>query len=254
MAKRERYHLIDFIRGLTLISMIIYHACWDLVYLFGTNLQGYTGLGGFIWQQSICWSFILLSGFCANLGKSQYKRGLEVSLAGILITVITVIFMPNAVIWWGVLTLIGSGMLFTRAFQNILNKISGVAGIIISFILFILCRWTDLGFIGIRGFMVIFLPEVLYRNKLTAYFGFSPENFFSTDYFPLIPWLFLYLTGYFLYRVLQPKIEQNRAGLPKIFSFSVFKPIEFLGRHSLLIYMLHQPVIYIVLTALAPKK
>ena len=49
--------------------MIAYHACWDLVYLFHADWDWYRGTGAYIWQQSICWTFILLSGFCFSLGR-----------------------------------------------------------------------------------------------------------------------------------------------------------------------------------------
>ena len=55
-----RYALLDELRGLDLLSMIGYHACWDLIFLFGMSAAWYTGWQGHLWQQSICWVFILL--------------------------------------------------------------------------------------------------------------------------------------------------------------------------------------------------
>ena len=60
----NRYALLDELRGLDLISMMCYHGLWDVVFLFGVQLPWYTGMPGHLWQQSICWVFILLSGFC----------------------------------------------------------------------------------------------------------------------------------------------------------------------------------------------
>ena len=59
-----RYALLDELRGLDLVSMMLYHGCWDLVNLFGIQADWYYSLPGHLWQQSICWVFILLSGFC----------------------------------------------------------------------------------------------------------------------------------------------------------------------------------------------
>ena len=56
-----RYTLLDELRGLDLVSMMLYHGCWDLVNLFGIQADWYYGLPGHLWQQSICWVFILLS-------------------------------------------------------------------------------------------------------------------------------------------------------------------------------------------------
>ena len=54
----------DVLRGLTVVSMVLFHGMWDAVFLFGLRAPWYTALPGYLWQQSICWTFILLSGFC----------------------------------------------------------------------------------------------------------------------------------------------------------------------------------------------
>ncbi len=64
----SRYALLDELRGLDLISMMLYHGMWDAVYLFGVVVPWYSAGQGRLWQQSICWVFILLSGFCLPLG------------------------------------------------------------------------------------------------------------------------------------------------------------------------------------------
>ena len=87
--------LLDELRGLDLISMMLYHGMWDVVFLFGVAQKWYTGRPGFVWQQSICWVFILLSGFCLPLGHRPLRRGLIVSGAGVLVTVVTLLFMPE---------------------------------------------------------------------------------------------------------------------------------------------------------------
>lgn len=77
-----RYALLDELRGLDLVSMMLYHGCWDLVNLFGIQADWYYGLPGHLWQQSICWVFILLSGFCVQLGHHTLRRGAQVFGAG----------------------------------------------------------------------------------------------------------------------------------------------------------------------------
>ena len=111
--KKPRYNLIDALRGLALISMIIYHASWDLVYMFGVKWQWYGSEGARIWQQSICWTFILLSGFSYNLGRKHIRRGATVFLGGAVVSLVTLIFMPSSKIIFGILTCIGSCMLLT---------------------------------------------------------------------------------------------------------------------------------------------
>ena len=101
-------------------------------------------------------------------------------------------------------------------------------------LLFLLLRDVDRGGLGFEGVWLCRLPKGLYRNHLTAILGFPPADFFSTDYFPLLSWLFLFLTGYFLYR-LRPEREPSNLRLPVVTA---------LGRHSLVAYLLHQPMIY----------
>lgn len=104
-----RCALLDELRGLDLISMMLYHGMWDLVYLFGVRAPWYGSWQGELWQQSICWVFILLSGFCLPLGRHPVKRGAVVFGCGALVTAVTLIFMPADAVWFGVLTLAGLG-------------------------------------------------------------------------------------------------------------------------------------------------
>ena len=120
--QKPRYHLLDFIRGITLISMLAYHLLWDLVYIFGIKMPWYKSDLGHVWQQSICYTFILLSGFCATLGKQRLKRGLIVTGCSVVISLVTLIFMPSALIVYGVLTPIGICMLLSIPFDKVSKK------------------------------------------------------------------------------------------------------------------------------------
>ena len=105
MSEKQRLHALDAIRGITLLSMIAYHAMWDLVYMFGVRADWYRSDAAHLWQQSICWTFILLSGFCHALGRKPWKRGLIVFGASVIVSAVTLIFMPNQRILFGVLNL-----------------------------------------------------------------------------------------------------------------------------------------------------
>ena len=59
----ERYEKLDGFRGVTMLSMAAYHTLWDLNYMYGTKMHWYQTMPGFLWERSICMSFILLSGF-----------------------------------------------------------------------------------------------------------------------------------------------------------------------------------------------
>lgn len=237
--KSHRYELLDSIRGITLISMILYHGAWDLVYLYHVKWDWYHGTGAYIWQQSICWTFIFLSGFCWPLSKRPLKRGAIVFSGGILVSVITVLFLPDSRVMFGVLTFIGSAMLLLIPLDKLFGKIPSGAGAVISLLLFFITRNVNTGYLGFENFNLIKLPGTWYQGMIMTYLGFPSPDFFSTDYFSLIPWLFLFTGGYFVSHLFQKK---------NIFCHPVLKNgirwLSFLGRHSLLIYLLHQPVLY----------
>ena len=236
-----RCALLDTIRGFTVIHMVLFHAAWDLVYLFSVNWPWYHGQGAHIWQQCICWTFIFLSGFCAGMGKHTVRRGLIVFGIGAAITLITALFMPEELIVFGVLTLIGSGMLLVGAAKPALQKVPAPLGLGASAVLFAFTRLVNSGSLGVLEYPLITLPAGLYRNYLTAYFGFPQAGFYSTDYFSLIPWLFLFLAGFYLYQLAGGTILQVK--------WKGIRPLNFIGRHALEIYVIHQPLIYGILMA-----
>lgn len=226
MEKRKRLHGLDLIRGVTLLSMIAYHGTWNLVYLFGMDLPWYDRLPGHLWQQSICWTFILLSGFCFSMGSRPLKRGLEIFGGGALVTLVTFAAMPENLILFGILTFTGSAMMLMILLEKLLKKVPAGLGAAVSMVLFFFFEnWQA--------------PAWLYRNLLTAYLGFPAKDFVSMDYFPILPWIFLFITGYFLYRIFH-----SRGWDVKLFSWGNLPVINWLGRHTLPIYLIHQPVLY----------
>ena len=170
-APAGRYALLDELRGLDLVSMMLYHACWDMMFLFGIWMDWYAGMPGRLWQQTICWVFILLSGFCVQLGHHTLRRGAQVFGAGALVTAVTLLFMPEDRVIFGVLTLLGSAMLLTDLLEKPLRRIPPAAGFAISAVLFALTRNVSAGYLGF-GSLRLWLPQALYANCVTAYFGF----------------------------------------------------------------------------------
>ena len=141
---------------------------------------------------------------------------------------------------FGVLTLLGSAMIITGLLEKWLEKVPPVVGLAGSFFLFYFTRHAADGYLQL-GHWLITPPGFLYANYFTAYLGFYPFGFFSADYFPLIPWLFLFWTGFYLYHLVgKERLEPLHR--------SVCPPLGWLGRNSLMLYLLHQPVIYGVLT------
>lgn len=185
----------------------------------------------------------LLSGFCVPLGHRTLKRGAQVFAAGALVTVVTLVFMPEDRVVFGVLTFLGSAMLLTGVLEPLLKKIPPAAGLAVSAVLFAVCYPVGLGWVGLGGWKLM-LPQSLYANYFTAFFGFYPDWFYSADYFGLLPWLFLFWAGYYLHKAVgRGRMEPLRR--------PVCPALGWMGRHSLLLYLLHQPVIYGVLSAAA---
>lgn len=171
-----RYRLLDELRGLDLISMMLYHGMWDVVFLFGVAQKWYTGRPGFVWQQSICWVFILLSGFCLPLGHHPFRRGAVVFGAGALVTAVTLLFLPEDVVWFGVLTLLGSSMLLTAALDPLFRRVPPAAGVALSALLFWGTYPTMNGFWNLPGGRLA-LPQALYASWPTAYWDLCPRAF-----------------------------------------------------------------------------
>lgn len=242
--ENKRLHLLDEIRGITLISMILFHTMWDLVFIFGVKCDWYLSYASYIWQQSICYTFILLSGFCFSLGKKKYRRGAIVFAAGFIISIATELFMPQNRVRFGVLTLLGSCMLLFALVEKIMEKIPAWLGFVISVLLFILTRGVGDGYLGFESMELVALPKMLYeQGEIMTYLGFPYRGFYSTDYFPLLPWVFLFGAGYFLYQIFKKKQWLSVCGKGLPFG----KPFRFMGKYSLIIYILHQPVVYGIL-------
>ena len=235
----KRLHLLDALRGLTLISMAAYHAMWNLVWLYGMDCRWYRGPLGYLWQQSICWTFILLAGFCFRMSRNHLKRGALIFLGGVVVSLVTHTLTPASRITFGVLTFTGSAVLLMAPAEKPLRKVPPLPGLAVSGVLFALLRNVPQGQLGFESLVIAAVPEELYRNYFTTYLGFPHRGFYSADYFPLIPWLLLFVCGYFLFRFFSEKGWNE-----KLFARGRFPVLNFLGRNSLLVYLLHQPIIY----------
>ena len=236
---RSRLHLLDALRGFLMLNMIAYHGMWDLVNLFGVPAGWYAGTPKYIWQQCICWTFILLSGFCWQLSRNHLRRGALVFGGGVAVSLVTNILMPANRILFGILTCIGSCVLLMIPLEKFLKKVPAMPGMAGSFALFFLLRSCAKGYLGFESLVLGQLPGWLYRNDLTAYLGFPYPGFWSTDYFGLLPWIFLFLTGWFLHRCLAERGLHER-----LFARGRVPVLNWIGRNSLLVYLLHQPVLY----------
>ncbi len=266
--------MLDSLRGAALVSMILYHGTWDLVYMAGVRLPWYERLPGYVWQQSICMTFILLSGYCAAMSRDPrrlLRRGLIVSAGGLAVTAVTLAVMPENRVLFGVLTLIGACMLLTGAVRLLWERYGprhnasepsdlkhngpgnndfeakafrrALIGFCLSAAVFLLCRHVNSGYllVGIfnRGRRIL-LPAAWYRGWIMTFLGLPMPGFWSTDYFSLLPWYAWFLCGYFLRGLVRGTGLEERMQLD-------VPVLGWMGRHSLPIYLAHQPVLYLLL-------
>ncbi|MBQ7678275.1 MAG: DUF1624 domain-containing protein [Butyrivibrio sp.] len=267
----RRFETIDTLRGISVCSMILYHFCWDLCYIARWRMPWYTSTPAYLWQQSICWSFILISGFCAAMAHHPIRDGLKVSVCGGIITAVTCLLLPEERVVFGVLTLHGAAMLLVGIGRKLLSggrrtaltltgdlsaakdpvehasKSPGsdrrlaAVWLAAAALVFITTKHLAAGFLGVFSLPLIQLPRFLFHGLFMTFLGFMDPSFVSTDYFPLLPWFAMFQCGYWLHRLFAPRIAVNRE-VP-VLHVSV-PPFSWIGRHALLIYLLHQPVLY----------
>lgn len=224
----KRYTIIDILRAVAILNMVAYHTIWDLVYIHGLPFDWFRTEGATTWQLSIRWAFILLSGFCFSMGRRKLRRGLIVFACSWIVTGVTLIALPEEPILFGVLCLLGVAMILTVPLEQLFQKIPPAIGLAVSGVLF--CGFDRYPF-----------PDWLYANGFTAFLGFPTREFVSSDYVPLFPWIFSFWMGYFLYQLFE------KENLLRYLAAVRCRPLEWLGRHSLVIYMVHQPLIYGIL-------
>ena len=233
----RRCHLIDALRGLALINMLVYHFLYDVMVVYGRDPRWYLRPAVHVWQQTICWTFILIAGFSFHWGrKHNLRRGLLLNLCGLVITAVTLIVMPTEAIWFGILNFMGCAVLLTIPLEKGLARVKPAFGLAACFVLFLLLRRVDDGVIGCGPFLLR-LPEGLYRFRVLAPLGFPDPAFRSSDYFPLLPWYLLFLCGWFLGQIFEARADWQNTAKIKIPGLSA------IGRKTIWVYTLHQPVL-----------
>ena len=236
----KRYELIDGIRGFTILSMIGYHFSYDAFILYDRYPEWLSNPFGYAWQQSICITFILICGFSASFSRSNLKRGLLLNGCGLLVTVATRVFSPEAVVYFGVLNLLGCSLLLLIPIKKLVNRKNWKTAAVICLLLFLFTRHIQRGYLGFGSLQLIELPRALYELKWLTPFGFPYPGFYSSDYFPILPWFFLFMVGYAFHYVLGESGRVRRVLSKRI------PGLTKLGRYSLIIYLLHQPALMVL--------
>jgi uncharacterized membrane protein len=243
--EKTRYYFVDGIRGVAIINMVIFHFLYDVYIVYDKSPTWYSSPAIHVWQQMICWTFIFLSGFVWIWGKAKnLQRGIIFNVFGLLISLVTMLIVPTQTIWFGILNFMGCAILLILPLEKLLKKLPAAYGMAICFLLFLLCKQIQYGQIGIPGLLQIQVPNLLYSMKILTPLGFPYEGFYSSDYFPMFPWIFLYLCGFYFNQIFTKHETWQKCAQRKLPCLSV------LGSKTIWIYLLHQPFSMFICTLL----
>ena len=235
----KRFWEIDVVRGIALIRIVIFNWSFALMYLGIYNFSigmALPGLGASI--------FIFLAGLSLTISYSRVKhkksgtykkyfsRGLKIFFYGMIITAITYALFPEAFIIFGILHFIGVSIILGQFFLKYrkLNLFLGLFFILLG----------------------LYLQTMTFDFSWLLWLGFAPSNFYSFDYFPLLPWFGLTLIGMWFGNVFYEN-GKRRFKIKDMSGNFIVRVLTWLGSHSLKIYLLHQPLLMLILILLGFK-
>lgn len=228
---KKRFWEIDFIRGIAIILMVVFHLIVDLKDFYAYDLEYLTGFWYLEGKLSAI-LFILICGVSTTLGHKSTHHGIITFLWAMLLTVATYFFNKNCYILFGILHFLGASLLSA----HFMNKLPLI--------------WLSL----LSGSSIILGTLWGQRFVATPYLfplGLTTNTFISLDYYPLFPWYGVFVFGIILGKLCYRNENRNhhQVSLPsanlitKLGSTKFSKGIIQLGQHSLAIYLLHQPLL-----------
>ena len=231
MGANSRYHFVDVLRGIAILLMVAYHFCYDLSYFNFVNFDFYKDPFWLHSRTFILSLFLSLVGISLWLGHGKHiqlnkalKRLALIALNAALISLVTWYMFTERVVYFGVLHFIVVGSLIG--------------------LLFVRYRWMCL-LTGITLLAMQQFHHVWFDQPWHQWLGMMTHKPATEDYVPLVPWLGVILLGiYIAYWI--PSISKLKS------VESINMPLlAVLGQHSLLIYMLHQPILLGILKLFA---
>ena len=226
---QQRITIFDTVRGVTMLSMAGFHACYDLAYLYGWDMPWFTQtIFQNIWRASISWVFLFIAGWMCTLSRSNVKRALKYAAAVLVVWIATTVVSVDDSVNFGIIYCMAACTAVVALARPALQKVPGVWGVVVCLVLFAL-TWS--------------IPKAVYPLPYLAWLGFPSAGIVSGDYDPLIPFVFMYLAGFFAAQTAETSKRKAQA-------WAYANPVPVLaslGRHALLFYLLHQPVILGVL-------
>lgn len=229
---KKRIWELDALRGLCILGVVIVHLIFDLVDLYGLVKWDYPDWFAFVmdWGGVI---FLLLSGICVTLGSHSFRRGIIVFACGMVCTAVTygmtkLDFDPSIIIYFGVLHCLGTCMILWATYKHMPWWGLLLHGVI-------------LAALGLYLDKLIMGYELYTTSRWLMPLGLYWRGFASSDYFPLLPHLGFFLIGAALGKTLY---KNKTSLLPKVNDRnSIVRFFCFCGKHSLWIYLLHQPIL-----------
>ncbi|MDD2587337.1 MAG: heparan-alpha-glucosaminide N-acetyltransferase domain-containing protein [Atopobiaceae bacterium] len=230
----------DVLRGIACLSMVGFHLCYDLTALKGMVLWFFVPPFEDIWRASISWTFLLLAGCMCALSRSNLRRSVVYLAVAALITLVTTLAGVDLPITFGIIFCMGASTLVAWALERFGVAPHGPVAAMVLASLFVLCLEVPSGRVGL-GPLSIALPHSMYGTDWLSWLGLPGPTFSSGDYYPLLPYCLLYLCGSAL------GSWWSARGWPRFCSSLHARPLEFVGRHSLALYVLHQPLLLVLL-------
>ncbi len=266
MGSRQRVRGYDFLRGISVVSMVAFHACYDIVNIWDVRLGWFRGPVQDVWRASISWCFLLIAGIMCSYSRNNLKRALKYLFVATAIWIATTLIAVDTPISYGIIYCMGFSSLLvwaleilfhdnrdarttelddrvSRAKNNAKSKRLAIVAATL-FIAFLLTLDVPQGRLGLGIFRgpYIALPSGLYTTEALNWLGFPGPSFVSGDYYPPIPYSFLFLVGSTL------GLITKLHGVPSILNKLKCTPLEWIGRHALEIYVVHQPIVLALLT------
>ena len=239
----KRFFELDAARGVAVVAMVAFHALYDLNYFKGFGFDIYSG-AFFALGRFAALAFIFIVGISLTLSYNRAKagkilprlfkkflfRGARIFCLGLAITAFTLFFFPHSPILFGVLHFIGIAIILAFPFvrKPTVSLFGGIAIIALG----------------------ILVSSFSFNFPWLLWLGLAPENFFTFDYFPLLPWFGVVLFGIFAGNLFYSR-GKRRFNIPNAGDFAPVRLLCSLGRNSLLIYFLHQPLLVALIYLLA---
>lgn len=222
-----RLQVVDFLRGFAVVLMIGYHCLFTIEYFGFFKDSGFDILNQFSFLPYIIGSvFVIISGFVGNLcsDERQKRKTLELAAVAALISITTYFFDNIMFIKFGVIHL----LTFCSALSITLKRWNSWLLIVIAI--------ASL-YLGVMFSTLRVSSEYLFA------FGLVNNSYQAFDQYPIFPWLGIFIFGIIISREFDGAVINLEQKYAKLRENAFVKTIELLGRKSIQIYLIHEPII-----------